>query len=107
MDTLVSVGRLTAMQRLCRLFLDLYDRLAVCGQVSDNVLPMLMTQEEVGDCLGLTAVHVNRTLKKLEKQGLIARQGQDLILDPASLRSIGHLPERRYVHDPAWMPSPR
>jgi DNA-binding transcriptional regulator LsrR (DeoR family) len=35
------------------------------------VLPM--TQEQLGDATGLTAVHVNRMLKNLEKEGLIAR----------------------------------
>jgi DNA-binding transcriptional ArsR family regulator len=30
-----------------------------------------MTQEQIGDAVGLTAVHVNRTLKALESQGLI------------------------------------
>jgi DNA-binding GntR family transcriptional regulator len=32
-----------------------------------------MTQEQLGDATGLTSVHVNRTLKTLEAEGLISR----------------------------------
>lgn len=32
-----------------------------------------MTQEQLGDAVGLTSVHVNRTLKSLEADGLIER----------------------------------
>jgi DNA-binding Lrp family transcriptional regulator len=42
-----------------------------------------MTQEHLADATGLTPVHVNRTLKALEAEGLIKR-------------------ERRYVHIPDW-----
>ena len=33
-----------------------------------------MTQEQIADCVGLTPVHVNRTLKRLEVEGLINRR---------------------------------
>lgn len=33
-----------------------------------------MTQEQLADCVGLTPVHLNRTLKELEAEGLIARR---------------------------------
>jgi predicted transcriptional regulator len=33
-----------------------------------------MTQEQLADCVGLTPVHINRTLKALEAQGLITRR---------------------------------
>jgi DNA-binding transcriptional regulator LsrR (DeoR family) len=32
-----------------------------------------MTQEQIGDATGLTSVHVNRTIRALEAQGLIQR----------------------------------
>lgn len=107
MDNLVSIGNLSAKQRLCRLLVDLYDRLAARGQVDESVLPMLMTQEEIGDYLGLTAVHVNRTVRELEQEGLITRQGSDLTIDAANLRSVAQLQMREYVHEPAWLPNPR
>ena len=34
-----------------------------------------LTQEEIGDATGLTAVHVNRMLRQLEDDRLIAREG--------------------------------
>lgn len=39
-----------------------------------------MTQEQLADATGLTAVHVNRTLKALEAADLISRNGSRSII---------------------------
>jgi CRP-like cAMP-binding protein len=49
------------------------------GAVDAFQLPM--TQEQLADALGLTAVHVNRTLKQLEAEGLIARNKRAISVD--------------------------
>jgi CRP-like cAMP-binding protein len=54
---------------LCEFSLRL--KLAGLGRESDYELPM--TQEQMADATGLTQVHVNRTIKALEAQGLIQR----------------------------------
>lgn len=41
------------------------------GEETGYVLPM--TQEQLGDATGLTSVHINRTIKSLERDGLIER----------------------------------
>jgi predicted ArsR family transcriptional regulator len=40
-----------------------------------------MTQEQLADALALTSVHVNRTLKALEADGLIARSNRAVRID--------------------------
>ncbi len=39
-----------------------------------------MTQEQIADTVGLTPVHVNRTLKALDKQGLTVRSKRSVAI---------------------------
>ncbi len=107
MDIVAAMGKSSARERLVRLLLDLHDRLARIGAVEDGRFDLPLTQELLGDVLGLTAVHVNRTMRLLEREGLIARQGQRIALaDIEMLRKISPLPPRRIRFDPAWLPAP-
>lgn len=57
-----------------------------------------MTQVDIADATGLTAVHVNRTLQELRKAGLIELQGRKLtILDMYGLKSAALFNEN-YLH---------
>jgi CRP-like cAMP-binding protein len=68
-----NVGRRDSATRMAHLLCEFALRLehAGLGEHCDYELPM--TQEHLADCLGLTPVHVNRTLKALEAEGLITR----------------------------------
>ena len=70
-DTLLSVGRRSAEERIARLLILLYKRAAALeadGGVSG--VPFPLTQQHIADGLGLSLVHTNKTLRKLEKRGL-------------------------------------
>ena len=70
-----------------------------------NIIPLKLTQEEIGDATGLTAVHVNRTLRALVDEGLIARGGGAIrILDPDRLMRVSNHVARTARIDPAWLP---
>jgi CRP/FNR family transcriptional regulator, anaerobic regulatory protein len=107
MDALVVKGRASAKQQLAALFLDLHARLTPIGAVKDDGFDMPLTQEHIGDLTGLTSVHVNRVVRELREQGLIARGGKRLrILDIGALRTLAPLAPRRPLFEPAWLPSP-
>ncbi|MHA6718490.1 Crp/Fnr family transcriptional regulator [Sphingomonas sp. RS6] len=107
MDVVASVGKSSARERLARLILDLHDRLSKIGAVTDGTFEMPLTQEQLGDVLGLTSVHVNRTMRLMEREGLIVRQGTRLSLPRLDqLRRLSPLPPRRIRFDPAWLPAP-
>jgi hypothetical protein len=75
--------------------------------VEERRFDLPLTQELLGGALGLTAVHVNRTMRLLEREGLIARHGQRVVLgDIEALRKISPVPPRRIRFDPAWLPGP-
>jgi len=67
----ISISRLDAQARVSLFLLDIYDRLRrrrlVNGEATFN-LPL--TQEQIADHLGLTQVHLNRTLRRLRQEGL-------------------------------------
>ena len=66
-----SLGRRPAIARLGHLFCELYVRLQIIGLAEDYRYELPLTQPDLAECLGLTPVHVNRTLQELRKRGLI------------------------------------
>ncbi|HEX8302870.1 Crp/Fnr family transcriptional regulator [Sphingomonas sp.] len=73
-EWIANVGRRDAHTRVAHLLCEFSLRLKVAGlgKATDYELPM--SQEHIADCTGLTPVHVNRTLKLLEKENLISRR---------------------------------
>jgi CRP-like cAMP-binding protein len=73
-EWIANVGRRDAHTRIAHLLCEFALRLKVAGlgEATDYELPM--TQEHLADCTGLTPVHVNRMLKRLEKEELITRR---------------------------------
>ena len=72
-------------------------RLAGLGQETHYELPM--TQEQLADATGLTSVHINRTLKQLEKEGLINRPNPRAICigDWRRMAEVGDF-DTNYLH---------
>jgi CRP-like cAMP-binding protein len=68
---ITSLGRRDARQRLAHLICELYLRLETVGLAGDHSMPMPLRQPDLADALGLTSVHVNRTLKGMRAERLI------------------------------------
>jgi CRP-like cAMP-binding protein len=69
----VNVGRRNARTRILHLLCELYERQRAAGLAVGDDFELPLTQEELGDATGLTAVHVNRTLQSLSQDGLFER----------------------------------
>lgn len=107
MDALAVTGQASAREQFARMLIDFHTRLTPIGAVVDNSFELPLTQEVMGDLLGLTSVHVNRTVKALERDGLIARRGQRFTLaDMPGLRALCPLPPRRPRFNLEWLPPP-
>lgn len=72
----VSVGSRPALARMAHLFCEMNVRLAVAGLSQDDSYDFPLTQVELGECLGLTSVHVNRTLQELRRRGLLSLENR-------------------------------
>ena len=70
-ENLVSVGQRTAEQRIAMLLVHLYKRAASVGlREADGAVPFPVSQRHMGEALGLSLVHTNRTLRRLTRAGL-------------------------------------
>ena len=85
----LSLGRRPALSRMAHLFCELFVRLEVAGLTTGMAYDFPLTQVELSECLGLTAVHVNRTLQDLRRMNLIEVGGRRVeIHDMARLREV-------------------
>jgi CRP-like cAMP-binding protein len=89
-EHIIDTGRRTPIERLAHFLLELHSRLAVAGRVSKVGFELPFSQEVLGDALGLSVPHLNRTLAKLRADGLIAVNGHHVeFLDPNALELLG------------------
>ena len=88
-DHVVRLGRQTAYERMVHLLLELRGRLDTVNMVTNNVFPMPLTQEVLADALGLSIVHVNRTLQQIRRDGILEIKGGSVtILDLAAMLEL-------------------
>lgn len=102
-DQVVRLGRMSAFERMAHMLLEVHERLAQVGLASETSFHLPLTQEMVGDVIGLSVVHLNRTLQSLRRDGLIvSRQGYVTLVDRARLVDIAAYVSR---FPTAWQPS--
>lgn len=70
-EWMIGLGRRDAIQRMAHLFCELYVKMEVVGLASDHAYALPLTQTDLGDALGLSTVHVNRTLQEMRGRELI------------------------------------
>jgi len=98
-EWIANVGRRNARTRIAHLLCEFSLRLKVAGLGEPTGYQLPMTQEQLGDATGLTSVHVNRTLKAIEADGLIERISPRSITigDWKKLADIGDF-DSNYLH---------
>lgn len=97
-EWVVNVGRRSSRSRLAHLLCELALRLEWIGADKEGVFDFPLTQEQLADATGLTAVHTNRTLQSLRRDGLIQLTSGNLqVLDWARLREAADFDEL-YLH---------
>ena len=82
-EWVLNIGRRDARSRIAHLLCEFSYRLTALGIAPDGPYELPMTQEQLADATGLTAVHVNRVLQGLQRDGLIER-------------------DRRIIRFPSW-----
>jgi CRP-like cAMP-binding protein len=88
-EWLVNVGQRNALERMAHLFCELLYRFRAVGLNQGNSCTLPLTQLELAETLGLSSVHVNRTLQTLRRQKLITLEGGTLtIQDLDALKEV-------------------
>lgn len=94
---IASMGRRDALQRLAHFFCDLHHRLEAAGLATEPSIDLPLSQSVLADMLGLSLVHINRTVQGLRAKGLISWQrGQLSIRDFKRLSALADF-------DPAYL----
>lgn len=76
----VSLGQRNAFERMAHLFCELFVRLRMAGVAGQESFPLPITQLELSEALGLSSVHVNRTLREMRSEDLVSIQNRELVI---------------------------
>jgi CRP-like cAMP-binding protein len=97
-EWIVNVGRRAALPRMAHLLIEVHERLEAIGRTRGGAFNLPITQIDLGDCLGLSVVHTNRTLQALRGERLVEtdRSGFNL-LDEERLKELAGF-DRTYLH---------
>lgn len=107
MDRLSSIGRQSGLSRLAGFLVHVHDRLRIAGISVDTSFELPLSQELIGDVIGLSTVHTNRVFKELTTRGLIERRGRTISFpDIDAVRKLSGLPERVIDRNAPWLPPP-
>ncbi len=106
-EWVVGLGQRSAYERIAHFLCEFACRLRAVGIGSQDAIPFPLTQALLGDTLGMSAVHVNRVLQQLRREGLIAlSRGQLAIRDLEALEAAGAFDPAYLAHRPPGHPGP-
>jgi len=89
-EWLLNQSRRASKARVAHFLCEHSARMTARGLCKSSVIDLGITQDQLADVLGLTAVHINRTLSALKTAGLITRNGRYFeIRDALALQDVG------------------
>jgi CRP-like cAMP-binding protein len=90
-NQITRLGAMNSLVRTAHLLLELYHRLVEVGLASNWRFNLSINREALGDALGMSTVHANRTFQELRRVGLIASTRDEIrILNPARMRAVAN-----------------
>jgi CRP-like cAMP-binding protein len=97
-EWMVGIGRRTAETRIAHVLCEVFVRMRAVGLANGQRCDLPITQTELGDALGLSTVHVNRSLQSLRGKSLITLRGSILTIeDWEGLQAAGEF-DPTYLH---------
>ena len=80
-EWMVSIGRRSALSRVAHVLCEFYERFKVVEMTDGTSYPLPLTQIDLAECLGLTPIHVNRTLRELRLRKLVTFRSKRVVID--------------------------
>lgn len=97
-EWIANIGRRIAPERVAHLICECFERMQAMGLVDQSTFALPVTQGELGDAMGLSNVHVNRTMQVLRKAELVRSKGKiHSIPDWPKLRELADF-DAAYLH---------
>lgn len=104
-DRLKSIGRMEARDRIAHFLLQIKARLQVTDREIGQSFELPLSQELLGDALGLSSIHVNRTMRRLEEEEFITRNNHTItLLQPEKMAEMVDFSNRFYKVETDWFP---
>ncbi|HEX3881086.1 MAG TPA: Crp/Fnr family transcriptional regulator [Stellaceae bacterium] len=86
---ILTLARFDARERICGFVLGVYERLRRSELISRPTFNLPLNQDQMADHLGMTMVHVSRTLRRLrEEQLLLVDRQVAIVLDVEGVREV-------------------
>ncbi len=97
-EWIVNIGQRPAPSRLAHIMAELRQRLLTIGLTDGRSFDMPLTQEQIGDALGITSIHANRVIKQLRADGVVdIHRGRVTIMDERKFEELADFDDR-YLH---------
>jgi CRP-like cAMP-binding protein len=97
-EWVLNLGRRTALEGLAHLLCELKVRMDAVGWGGPDVYPLHIKQQQLADALGLSPIHMNRSVKRLTQTGFAHFGRRQLIVsDFAALARLAHF-DPSYLH---------
>ncbi|MBV9564424.1 MAG: Crp/Fnr family transcriptional regulator [Bradyrhizobium sp.] len=97
-EWIVNVGQRPAPSRLAHIIVELRERLRIIGRVDPDGFEMPLTQEQIGEAMGITAVHANRVIRQLREDNVVElHRGRVTVLNEMKLMELADF-DGRYLH---------
>jgi CRP-like cAMP-binding protein len=97
-EWIVNVGQRPAISRLAHMVIEMRERLKVIGRCEGERVEMPFTQEQLGDAMGITPVHVNRVVKQLRDERVLEfSRGPVTVVDDRRLLQLADFDDV-YLH---------
>jgi CRP-like cAMP-binding protein len=97
-EWILNLGGRGGPGRIAHLMLEIHTRLKLIGRVADGTFSLPMTQQQLGEAIGMTSVHVNRVLRALKRDELLDfSYGVVKILNETKLRELAGF-DPLYLH---------
>ena len=99
-ERLLRIGQGNAYERVAHALLELFVRLHAIRRTSGTCFHLPITQQHFGEFVGLSSVHVCRTLHRLIRNGVIDQHGRDIVIhDLDALAAIARVNLERFRGD--------
>lgn len=97
-ERIIDHGSRDARERIAHLCYEMLIRYRIVGETTNDTFPFPITQEDLADATGMTAIHANRMLQRLREEGLIELKSKALtVLNPPGLKVAARF-EGNYLH---------
>ncbi|HET8790871.1 MAG TPA: Crp/Fnr family transcriptional regulator [Modicisalibacter sp.] len=75
-ERLLNLAKRSARQKIAHFFYEIFLRLQRFQSLPIHTFHVPLSQQQIGDYLGLSSVHVSRTFREFREEGLILRERQ-------------------------------